>query len=102
MYESQYFLVAALGSVSLLFTIGLYRWHSEVELFGAISLFCWSILILASSNLVVVDGGQEFSYGSFSVQLLSLGLAIISLLAIFGSLTGKWPPGEESDREAPV
>lgn len=103
MYELQYLIVATIGSVSLLFAIGLYRWHSEVELFGAISLGCWAVLAMASSNVVTVtDSGTEVAFGSFPMQLLSLGLALVSVFAIYGALTGSWPPGYEADKEAPI
>jgi len=103
MYELQYLIVATIGSVSLLFAIGLYRWHNEVELFGAISLGCWAVLALSSNNVVVLtDAGEKVVVGSFPVQLLSLGLALVSLFAIYGALTGSWPPGYESDKEAPI
>lgn len=102
MYETMYVIVAAIGSVALLFAIGLYRWHDEVELFAVISLGSWGTLALESSNLVVLTAnGAESTYGSFPMQLLCLGLALVSLFAIYGAKWGDWLDGK-SETEAPV
>lgn len=105
MYETMYYVTAAVGGVSLLFALGLYRFHDEVELFAAIAFGAWSVLAFASDNLVVADGTGGFeAFGSFAMQLLCAGLALVSALAVFGALTEKWPDDSDdrSRREAPV
>lgn len=106
MYESMYYVTAAVGGVSLLFALGLYRLHNEVELFAAISFVAWGVLVFASDNLVAPDpaGGTMAVPGSFAMQLLCAALALVSALAIFGAWTGKWPVDDsaETRREAPV
>lgn len=100
MYEGFFTLTAAIGSVALLFAIGLYRWHNEIELFGVIALFAWAVVAFGAGNLVVVDNGETFQFVSFPVQLLAAGLAAVSLFAILGAMTGKWPPKQGG--EGPV
>lgn len=105
MYVTMYLLTAAIGGVSLLFAIGLYRWHNEVELFAAIAFGAWAVLAFESDALVVLDqSGATHTFGSFSMQLLAVGLALVSGLALIGAFTGKWPVDDsrETRREAPV
>ena len=103
MYELIYTLVWMTGAVSLLFAIGLYQWHQEVELFAAVSLACWAVLTFASDNVEVLDQtGTAHQFGSFAVQLLCVGLALVSLAAIVGAATGRWPEEYQTRQEAPV
>ena len=88
MYELYFKIIATVGSVSLLFALGLYRWHNEVELFAVVALMSWSILAFASDALLVVDNGIEYEFGSFPMQLFSVGLALVSLLALIGVRAG--------------
>lgn len=99
MYELYFKLIATVGGVSLLFALGLYRWHNEVELFAVISLMAWSVLAFASQNVVAFDNGTTQAFSSFPMQLFSVGLALISLLALIGAITGQWP--SDSGRRVP-
>lgn len=95
MYELQYVIATAVGLLSFVFAIGLYRWHNEVEIFAAISFIAWSVLTVQSDTLVVLDEtGATHTFGSGALQLLAAGLALVSLLALFGALTGRWPTEE--------
>jgi hypothetical protein len=104
MYETMYQITAAVGGISLLFALGLYRLHDEVELFATVAFGAWAILAFASDNLVVLDQtGATHTFGSFAMQLLCAGLALVSALAVIGAVTGEWPAdSSRAAREAPV
>lgn len=99
MYETMYLIVAALASVCLLLTFGLYRWHEEVELFAALSTVFWAVLAFASDNVVVVtNSGTTVTQSSVTMQYLSVGLALVSFIAIVVSWTGDWPANKEQQQ----
>lgn len=103
MYELYFKIIAATGGVSLLFALGLYQWHQEVELFAAISALCWGVLTFTSDNLIVLtDSGATETFESFPMQLVAAGLTLISVLAVLGAVTGRWPADSRSRKEAPV
>jgi hypothetical protein len=96
MYELQYLTANAIGLVSLLMAVGLYRYHNEVELFAAISMFTWLVLAIANDTVVTLDQtGATHTFDSGAMQLISGGLALVSLLALVGSLMNKWPTTED-------
>lgn len=105
MFETMYLVTATVGGVSLLFALGLYRWHNEVELFSAIAFGAWAILTFESAAVTVRLGdGSTQVVSSFPMQLLCFGLALVSALAIVGAVTGRWPAEDDrpSKMEAPV
>jgi hypothetical protein len=92
MLQSSVVLVAAIGLVSLVLTLGFHQLHNETGIFAALSLAAWGILAFqADAITVVTETGATLTRTEPTLQYLSLGLAAVSLLAVFGSLTGRWP-----------
>lgn len=88
-------LFAAIGGVSFIMGLGFYRYHNESGLFSAISLITFSMLAFAADSLTVVTNtGNIVTQSQPTLQYLSLGLAVVSALAVAGALTGKWPTGD--------
>lgn len=88
-------LVAAVGGVAFILGLGMYRYHNEPGLFAAISLVAWSMLAFGGDAVTVVtDAGNTVTQAQPAIQYLALGLALVSALAVVGSLSGKWPTGE--------
>lgn len=92
-------LFTAIGGVAFAFGVGLYRYHNESGLFAAISLITFAMLAFGADSIVVItETGNTVTQSQPTLQYLSLGLAVVSALAVAGSLTGKWPTGENNER----
>jgi hypothetical protein len=92
MLQGTVTLVAAIGTVAFVLAVGMYRWHEESGLFATLSMAAWAGLALqAGSITVVTETGATMTRAQPTLQYLSLGLALVSLLAVAGSVTGKWP-----------
>lgn len=86
------YLVAALAGAAFVLAVGLYRYHSETGLFATLSLAAWAVLAFQADAVeVVTNSGSIVTRSEPTLQYLSLGLAIVSGLAVVGALSGKWP-----------
>lgn len=88
-------LITAVGGVAFLMSVGLYRYHNESGLFGALSFVAWAFLAFGADSITTMSNGAAVTRAQPTLQYLSFALALVSALAIAGAVSGKWP--QETD-----
>ena len=92
MLESQYLVLWATGFISLLFALGLNRWHEDIEVFATIALLAWGVLAYRADTIsVVTQTGETVTAGAPEVAWFAGAMFLLSLFALIGAATGRWP-----------
>jgi len=91
----------ATGTLATLMTL-LWGWVSPERgtyVSASVATLAWGICALTAGNVeVVTQDGSVVTVGSTPLQLLCLGLALISALALISYYAGHYPPSDDDEQ----
>lgn len=94
MYELFYKIAIAIGTLTFVMAVGLFRLHDEIPVWASLSFIIWALVAVQSSTVQVMDQtGTMHTVGDPGMQFLAAGFALVSALAAIGSYSGQWTPG---------